>query len=173
MTTNGLKRLTTPRSLVPSDRGSLLPSHDDFFWPFESRMNKLINDFFGEDSRNSVLSTSGNYPMMNAVEEDGHYKLMFAVSGMTADDVDVQIKDGVLTVSGRVAEEYRSPDDAKVYRRELRHSAFSRTIQLPDKLDGIDPEAVVKDGMLMLDWALPEVEEVAENQPKKICVKNG
>jgi len=161
--TTGLKRLS-PRSLVQS--------HDDFLWPFENRMNQLINNFFKEDSKNSVFATSGNFPMMNAVEKDGHYKLIFAVSGMTADDVDVQIKDNMLTVKGRMAEEYRSHGDDMPY-RELRQSAFSRMIQLPDKLRDVDPEALVKDGMLILDWELPDHEKVIEDQSKKICVKNG
>lgn len=37
----------------------------------------------------------------------------------------------------------------------------------------IEPSATVKDGILILDWELPDFEDVTENQSKKICVKNG
>lgn len=141
----------------------------DFLWPFEQRMNQLVNDFFKKDSQNAVFASKG-YPPMNVEEFDGKYKVSFAVSGMTADDVDVQYHNGMLTVAGRVSDEYRSDEQGLIH-RELRHSAFSRSVTMPEKLHGIDPEAVVKDGMLILTWDLPE--DVVVDTPKKIAVKNG
>lgn len=135
------------------------PSRDDLFFPLEQHFNKFFDEFFNRGSLSHVGKNSG-FPKMNAHEENGEFVLTVCASGMTSDDVRVEVTpDNVLVLSGRMSDEYHSPENSKVYLRELRASAFQRTIQLPDHVDG-DPTATMKDGMLVLKWKTKQAAEV-------------
>jgi HSP20 family molecular chaperone IbpA len=49
----------------------------------------------------------------------------------------------MLSVSGRVSQEHYVDEKAQYYVRELRRSAFERSVYLPNNITG-DPEAVMK-----------------------------
>lgn len=148
-----------------SRRNLLAPRRDDLFYPIEQVFDEFFSDFFRTDLLGRIKN-SGGYPKMDVLEADGKFIVSVAVSGMSRDDLDVEVSpENVLTVRGRISEEYRSPENANFYLRELRRSAFERSISLPDKVQG-DPKAVMKDGLLTLTWEVakpptPEVRRIA------------
>lgn len=148
-------------------RTNVVPRRNDLFFALEQEFNQFFDGFFNKGLPNAK---SAAFPKMSAYEKDGQFVVTAATSGMTGDDLKVEVTpENVLVLSGRMAEEYRSPSDAKVYFQELRTSAFERSMRLPDYIEG-DPEATLKDGVLTLRWGVKELPP-AEPQPKRIPIK--
>jgi HSP20 family protein len=65
-------------------------------------------------------------------ETDTHYEVKVDLPGMKAEDVQVELKDGALWISGKVEEEHEERN--KTYHRvERRFGEFHRTLALPAK----------------------------------------
>lgn len=128
--------------------------------------DRMLEDFFSSDTRFFGEPVTSLMPLMNIEETKDAYRISIEVPGMEKDDIDIEVKDNVLTISGEKKEEVKS-EDSTFYRRERRFGKFSRSISLPNDInvDGIDAE--YKNGVLML--TLPKTEEA---KPKKITVKN-
>jgi HSP20 family protein len=77
-------------------------------------------------------------PAIDLVEREGQLVLRADLPGMDRDDVEVQIKDGVLTVSGERKYENESKGEG-FYRIERSFGRFSRSLRLPR---GVDAGAV-------------------------------
>jgi HSP20 family protein len=78
-------------------------------------------------------------------EEDDGYILNALVPGLKADDLNIQILDDVVTITG----EFKA-DETEYLMHELPHGAFRRTLQLPAALDAGKAEATIVDGVLTL-----------------------
>ena len=128
--------------------------------------DRMLEDFFSPDTRFFGEPVTSLMPLMNIEETKDAYRISIEVPGMEKDDIDIEVKDNVLTISGEKKEEVKS-EDSTFYRRERRFGKFSRSISLPNDInvDGIDAE--YKNGVLTL--TLPKTEEA---KPKKIAVKN-
>jgi HSP20 family protein len=93
------------------------------------------------------------------------------VPGMTPDEVEIKVEDGVLTVSGEHSEGHEEEKERYV-RREHRSGSFSRSMTLPDGVDPEQIETTCKDGVLEVQIPLPAAEEKAK-EPVKITPKAG
>lgn len=102
-------------------------------------------------------------PAIDVVREDGNLVLHADIPGIKPEEVKVEVKDDILTVSG--AHEERTEEKEKDYvRRERRYGAFSRSMALPS---GVDPEKITAkthDGVLEVTIPMPEA-------PKKQAVE--
>lgn len=129
---------------------------EDMFFPIQQHFDQFFNEFFkGTSLLDGVKATSG-FPKMDVYLEDGNFFVKASVPGMDISNIKVEIlPDNVLMLSGQIAEEYRSSEDAKTYVKELRESKFSRRITLPDWIEG-EPEATLKNGILKLKWKVTQ-----------------
>ena len=84
-------------------------------------------------------------------DEDDAYILNALVPGLKADDLNIQVLDDVVTITG----EFKA-DESEYLMRELPHGSFSRTLRLPLALDASKAEARITDGMLNLRLAKAE-----------------
>lgn len=143
------------------------PRREDLLFPIEQQFDKFFDQFFKKDL--SSIGQNSSFPKINAHEKNGELIISVAASGMTTDDLSVEIdQENILTLSGRMAEEYHSPNDATVYLRELRSSSFERQIQLPKNIEG-DPKASLKDGILTLKWKI-KGQDSPKSKTKKISI---
>lgn len=107
----------------------------------QNEMNRLFNTFFDQPAatgRNGTGNGRRWLPAMDLVEADEHYVLRADLPGLSDEDVNVQLEDNVLTISG----ERRTEQDTKQqgrYRLERAFGSFSRSLSLPE---GIDPDSV-------------------------------
>lgn len=153
-------------SLFKRGDRSILPRREDFFAPFETAIDRMVDEVFGNDFLEGFKGA--RFPKLNAYEREGHWIIEAGVPGVKADELDVQVTDGVLTISGKMNAD-EEIKDAEYYVRELSHKAFRRQIRLPETIEG-DPDATLKEGLLTLKWKL-KAEVVEKSQVKKVEIK--
>jgi HSP20 family protein len=130
-------------------------------------MNRLFDRFF-EGGRTANGSTARRWiPAMDLVETEDHLVLRGDLPGMTEDDVDIEIKDSVLTVSGERKSE--SEDKSEGYHRvERSFGSFSRSLTLPQGIDPERVEAKFENGVLEVQIPKP-----AEAKPTRVQIGKG
>jgi HSP20 family protein len=128
-------------------------------------MNRLFDRFFEGRAPNG--GSRRWIPAMDVVETDDHLVLRGDLPGMTEDEVDLEIKDNVLTISGERKAE--SEEKGEGYHRvERAFGRFSRSLNLPA---GIDPEKVeAKFDHGVLEVRIPKP---AEAKPTRVQIGKG
>lgn len=95
-------------------------------------------------------------PTIDVYRDDGNLKVRAEVPGIdVAADVEVEVKDGVLTIKGEKRTAKAIEEDDR-FVRESRYGSFERSIMLPP---GVDPKAVTaraEHGVLIVTVPLPE-----------------
>ena len=129
----------------------------------QSEVNRIFDTFFGGNDTRARRWV----PAMDLVETDDHLVLRADLPGLEKDDVNVEVKDGVLTISGerRAEQEHKSEG---YHRVERAFGSFSRSLSLPD---GIDAEKVTADfdkGVLEVRIPKPE-----ERKPHRVSIGAG
>lgn len=104
-------------------------------------------------------------PALDIVEEKDNFLVKIDLPGLSKDDVNVTVQDNFLTVKGERKHDVEKKDE-NFYHRERVHGTFSRTIELPTRIDAGKVLATFKDGVLHV--TLPKTEEA---KPKQIEVK--
>jgi len=128
-------------------------------------MNRLFDRFF--DNRTANGTSRRWIPAMDLVETEEHLVLRGDLPGLTEDDIDIEIKDNVLTVSGdRKAE---SEEKGEGYHRvERAFGNFSRSLSLPQGIDPDRVEAGFDKGVLEVRIPKP-----AEAKPTRVQIGKG
>ena len=129
----------------------------------QSEVNRLFSRVGGGD----VAERQSWTPSIDVIETDDAIKLKAELAGMDPKDINIEVQDNVLTVSGERRFEEEVKED-KYYRIERRYGSFSRSIALPQTVDENKIEAKYDNGVL--EVAVPKA-EVA--RPKKIAVTIG
>ena len=124
----------------------------------------LIDDFINTDWNLKVPSFSGTVPAVNIKELDSQFEIELAVPGMNKDDFEIEVEDGVLSISS-TQEEEQVNEKGKFTRREFSYSSFRRSFTLPDSVYPTKIDATYKEGVLLV--LLPKHKE-AQPQPKKL-----
>jgi HSP20 family protein len=140
---------------------------DEFLTPFDRVFDQLFETNFPEFVRSvGVKPYAGSaYPKVNVYEYDEKVGIVAEIPGLDKKHLNVEVEDGVLTVSGE-KHHIKEDENAKVLRRELKASSFKRNFELGENLDGENIKATFKNGILNID--IPKVEP---EQPKKTFVK--
>ena len=140
---------------------------DSFLTPFDRMFDEIVGKSFPEINQqvgvNPFQGTA--YPKVNVYEYDAKIGVIAEIPGLDKKDLNVEVEDGVLTVSGEKSHGF-DEGEAKVIRRELKHSSFKRQFTLGDMLDGDNISANFKDGILSIE--IPKIEPTL---PKKNIVK--
>lgn len=94
-------------------------------------------------------------PAIDVLRDDGNIVLRADIPGIKPEEVTIEVKDDVLTVSGQ-HEERREEQERDYMRRERRYGSFYRSMTLPA---GVDPDAIeahTHDGVLEVRIPLPQ-----------------
>ncbi len=91
-----------------------------------------------------------------ATETNGEEPVVRAqVPGIEPDEVKVEVKDGVLMVSGEHSEEHEEKKEGYV-RRESHYGSFSRSVTLPPGVDADQVKTAVENGTVKVTIAAAE-----------------
>src|SRR5690348_53619 len=94
-------------------------------------MNRLFDSFFGRGEGSSQPGASRRWiPAMDLVETEGELVLRADLPGLERDDIDLEVKDGVLTISGERRVEHLDQREG-FHRVERGFGRFSRSLELP------------------------------------------
>ena len=107
--------------------------------------------------------TDGNYPPHNVIKlDEDHYVIELAVSGFSESEVDIELKENVLTVKG---EKVKTKEEVEYLHKGISTRNFVRTFPLAEHVEVRG--ATVKNGILAiaLERLVPE-----EAKPKKIAI---
>jgi HSP20 family protein len=128
--------------------------------PFSNEVTRLFNTLFDEGQSQRWV------PAMDLVEADDHFLLKADLPGLGEDDVNIEIRDNALTISGeRKAEnEHR---ERGWYRVERSFGQFSRSLTLPEGVDPDAVEATFDRGVLEVRVPKPE-----QRKPRRIAISS-
>jgi len=135
----------------------------------QNEMNRLFNVFFDAPvaGGNGGAPVRRWIPAMDLVESETHYVLRADLPGLTQEDVNIELEDNVLTLSGERKAENEEKTDG-FYRLERATGAFSRSLTLPE---GVDPDAVkatFANGVLEVRVPKPE-----QRKPRRVAISVG
>ena len=144
------------------------PTHlnrDEFLTPFDKVFDHLMEQTFPTFKEDVGVSfNKGAYPKVNVYEYDDKIGIVAEIPGLDKKNVTVDVEEDVLIISGD--KHGFDSDGGKCITRELKQSAFKRSFNLGEYLDGGNVSATFKDGMLSISIPKKEPE-----QPKKHSVK--
>lgn len=107
---------------------------------------------------------AGGYPPYNIeLTGEDQYRITMAVAGFSADEIEIEVKDNLLKVTGKKNADVA---DRRFLHRGIANRNFERAYQLADyvRVDGAD----LKDGLLHVDL----VREVPESmKPRRIEIR--
>jgi HSP20 family protein len=135
----------------------------------QNEMNRLFNTFFDQPASTARGGAPARrwIPAMDLVETADHYVVRADLPGVSDEDVDVQLQDNVLTISGERKAEQQTTQEG-YYRLERAAGAFSRALTLPD---GVDPGAVhAQFDRGVLEISIPKPEQ---KKPRQVQIKLG
>lgn len=151
----------------PMPRGGFRGTGSNMLFDLNKQINRLFDDFFdGDDDGNSRSAlTRFKSPPMDIAARDEHYEMSVELPGVDFKDIELNVADSILTVTGEKKSEV-TDDDRNWTERE--YGSFQRRIQLPQDVDESTIEAEFENGVLTI--AIPRVEEEARG--RRIEVKN-
>lgn len=124
-------------------------------------------DFFdiGTDWFTSRLGA--NLPSVNMKETLKEYMLELAAPGLERKDFNIEIENGVLTISAENKEEKEEKENG-YFRKEFMYNTFSRSFTLPENIKENAIDAKYDKGILKV--TLPKVKETPVKPVHKIAV---
>jgi HSP20 family protein len=132
-------------------------------------MNRLFDSFFGHREGASANGYASRrwIPPMDLVETEDHLVLRADLPGVDEKDIEIEVKDAVLTVSGERKSQHEDKREG-FHRVERSFGRFSRALELPK---GVDPQSVSAHfdrGVLEVRMPKP-----AERKPTRIEINSG
>ena len=122
-------------------------NRDEFLTPVDKIFDNLMEQTFPTfKDEVGVSFNQGAYPKVNIYEYDDTIGIVAEIPGLDKKNVSVEVEEGVLTISGD--KHGFDTRGGKCITRELKQSAFKRSFNLGEHLDGEDVSAKFKDGML-------------------------
>lgn len=127
----------------------------------QERMNKLFEESMGRTTgRTSELSEWDWEPLVDILEQKGEILLKAEMPGVKLEDVSLQVKNNVLTLSG-IRHFSKETQKENYHRIERSYGKFSRSFSLPGIVDQSEIRAKLKNGLL--EVRLPKSEGTKEN----------
>jgi HSP20 family protein len=134
----------------------------------QSDMARMMNTFFGSAPFAGVPNGASVWlPPVDISETDEALLLSFDLPGLAEDDIQVELDDNVLTVSGERGRKHEVKQD-DYFRYERRFGSFSRSVALPAGVKDSQIEASYENGVLEIRVPKPE-----QHKPKRIQVGPG
>jgi HSP20 family protein len=128
----------------------------------QTDLNRVFDAFFGGRAANGA--TRRWIPAMDLVETDDHLVLRADLPGLDKDEVEIEVKDNVLTVSGERKAEHQESSNG-YHRVERSYGRFSRSLSLPQGVDADQVQAEFDKGVLEVRIPKP-----VERKPHRVQI---
>lgn len=159
----------TLRSLLPFGRDtsqslSSSAEQDPFFSlhrGFNRAFEDVFRDFPGFGTRPGYsLDKVAFSPQLDISEDDHNYVVTVELPGVAEDDVDMEVRDGMLFIRGEKKFEHDEDDEKGYHVVERSYGSFARSIPLGFDVKPETVEAIFKKGILTVTIPKPPEEEI-------------
>ena len=136
----------------------------------QDEMNQLFTRAFGRErpgQAGEAVQQRLWAPALDISERKDAYVVTVEVPGVKAEDLDITLEDGLLTIQGE-RQFSQETSEQQWHRVERRYGSFRRSITLPSQVQADAIEASFDNGVL--EVIVPKAEEA---KPKKITVRPG
>ena len=135
----------------------------------QSEMNRLFGTFFDSPTpRNGRRASLRSWiPATDVVESDNEYVLRADLPGLSESDVNVELDDNVLRISGERKSEHEERKNG-YHRVERAFGRFSRSLRVPEGVTADGIQANFDNGVLEVHIQKPE-----EQKPQKVAISVG
>jgi HSP20 family protein len=145
----------------------------DPFWQLMRDPFQMIRDFFVDPYRAVQTPFIGQQmawnPCFEVRETDNAYVFKADLPGVKQDDVDIQLTDNRLLITGKRDQETEQ-DEGTLHTYERSYGSFQRAFVLPDNADLDKISCDLKEGVLTM--AVPK-KETPQQQKRKIQIGKG
>lgn len=111
---------------------------------FRREIDRLFDDAFRSLGSGSAFGQTFNWPSIELSEKDNEVKLVAEIPGLSEDDIELTVKDGILTMRG----ERRHTEDKQDGYSERFYGRFERNVALPQGAEEDKASAEFHNGML-------------------------
>mgnify|MGYP000697703705 FL=1 len=147
--------------MMPSIFGENLFDDDWMNFPFNDEFWGKKNPLYGKHAQNMMKT--------DIRETDGSYELDVDLPGFKKDEIQIELKDGYLTVSAEKGlDEDEEDKKGKYIRKERYAGALSRTFYLGEEIREEEIKAKFENGILSL--SIPKEKEKKVECPKHISI---
>jgi HSP20 family protein len=134
----------------------------------QDEMNSLVGRAFGERGQGEGGPRQRAWsPVLDISESKDAYNVVVELPGISPDQIDISLEDGLLTVSGE-REFTQETSEQQFHRVERNYGSFRRSITLPSQVDADGIEAGYDHGLLTV-----RVPKAPEAKPRRIEVRSG
>jgi len=134
---------------------------------FRREVDRLFDDFLAPLARRFGSAAVPAWPSVDVHETEDAYVVSVELPGMDEKDIELNLRDNVLTLSGEKRQERKEEDKGRSY-IERSYGRFQRSIPFDTELDQDKVEASFKNGVLTV--TLPKSAK-AQNRTRRIEVK--
>ena len=152
-----------------SNGGELAARASDPFFAIQREIDRAFERawrMFGNGDM-EVAEDFIQWPAIDVTEDEKSVTLKADIPGVEAKNLDLQVLDNVLTVSGS-REEEKTEEKEGYKRQERRSGSFSRTVTLPEYVDASKVDAKYEKGVLTVT-----APKIPGRGPKRVAVKTG
>jgi len=111
--------------------------------PFTVGFDSLLDRLFDTD-----IHSTGGFPPYNITKTDDYnYSIEMALAGYSKKDLEIELKEGILSISSKENEE-KLDEETTLIHKGISHRHFKRSFTLSDEMKVKD--AKMKDGMLVI-----------------------
>ena len=133
-----------------------------------TQMSQMLARALGLQGQQQGSGTATAWaPALDISERKDAYLVTVELPGVEAEDLEITLEDGLLTIQGERHFAHDSSEQ-QFHRVERRYGAFRRSITLPTHVIADAVQATVEDGVLQI--LVPKAEEA---KPKRIQVRPG
>jgi HSP20 family protein len=134
----------------------------------QNEMNRLFNTFFDAPLPNGGTVGQRRWlPAMDLAETDEEFVLRADLPGLSESDVNIELEDNVLTISGERKSEHEERKEG-FHRVERAYGSFTRSLTLPEGVNSEAIKASFDRGVLEVRIPKPE-----ERKPRKVAISVG
>lgn len=138
------------------ERGGESLAPKSFFTDFFSDVDRFFeNDLFRMPAQIG-RQFMRNMPATNIRESEKEYTIELAAPGMTKEDFNIDVDEGMLIISSQ-KEEDTTKEEENFTRREYNYNSFSRSFRLPEAVNAEEIKARYEEGVLKI--SVPKREE--------------
>ena len=134
---------------------------------FDDSFDQMFDNAFKNFWGNNELATFDAFKT-DVIDQGDSYLLQAELPGFDKSDINIDLKDNLLTISASHKEEKNEEDKNKYIRKERYYSSYSRSFRVNDVEAG-DIDASYNNGILEVKF--PKKEIAAKEDIKKIEVK--